>query len=299
MDPRRDRAIGSLLGLAAGDALGVPMEFQERDQRPPVTDLIGGGPFHLKPGEWTDDTAMALCLAESLLAKHDFDPRDLMERFVRWWKKGENSSTGSCFDIGNATRAALERYRKSGDPFAGSEDPMQAGNGSIMRLAPVAIFWHGSPERAARAAREQSRTTHASPACLDACELLARVLVAAIGGAGKAALLQPARPGWLAEVTQIAAGRWRDKQRAQIRSSGYVVDTLEAAFWCVARSEDARAALIMAANLGHDADTVAAVTGQIAGSIWGASALPLAWREKLVAAERITSLAEQLFDAVK
>lgn len=299
MDPRRDRAIGSLLGLAAGDALGVPMEFQKRDSRPAVTDLIGGGPFGLKPGEWTDDTAMALCLAESLLAHPDFDPRDLMERFVRWWKKGENSATGACFDIGNATRASLERFRKNGDPLAGSEDPMDAGNGSIMRLAPVAICWHGSPDRAAAVARSQSGTTHAAPACLDACELLARVLVAAIGGAGKAALLQPARPGWLAEITQIAAGRWRDKQRAQIRSSGYVVDTLEAAFWCVARSEDARAALVLAANLGQDADTVAAVTGQIAGAIWGASALPAAWREKLVGADRIVRLAEQLFDVVK
>jgi ADP-ribosyl-[dinitrogen reductase] hydrolase len=299
MDPRHDRAIGSLVGLAIGDALGASLKGMRRDQRPPLQDLIGGGPFALPPGAWTDDTAMALALAESLKAEAEFSPQDYMERLRSWWREGAYSATGTAIDVNPIVRAALERFEASGDPLAGSEKPTTAGSGAISRLAPIAIRWHGAPERAAQFARLQSRTTHAAPACLDAAELLARVLSAAIAGAGKAAMLQPARPGWLAEIIHIAAGRWRDKQRSQIRTSGYVVDTLEAAFWCVARSEDARSAVLMAANLAGEADAVAAVAGQLAGSIWGASAFPMAWREKIVAHERMVALASELCDLAK
>jgi len=105
-----DRAIGSLLGLAVGDALGATLEFSERDAHSPVTDIIGGGPFRLKPGEWTDDTSMALCLADSLIANKALDEHDLLERFVRWWEKGENSVKGRCFDIGTTTRQSLANF---------------------------------------------------------------------------------------------------------------------------------------------------------------------------------------------
>ena len=138
---RQDRALGCLLGLAVGDALGTTLEFARRDSRPAVTDMVGGGPFGLPPGAWTDDTSMALCLAESLLAHGRVDPHDLMTRFVRWYRDGHNSVTGTCFDIGGATRAALERFLRTGDPLAGSTDPRSAGNGSIMRLAPVPLAY--------------------------------------------------------------------------------------------------------------------------------------------------------------
>src|SRR5262249_970664 len=171
-DQRCDRAIGTMLGLAIGDAIGTTLEFSVRDARQPVTDMVGGGPFRLKPGEWTDDTAMALCLADSLLARNHLDQRDLMQRFCRWWRSGENSCTGTCFDIGNATRKALIRFERTGDPVSGSTDPQSAGNGSLMRLAPAAIRHHADLASAIEVARGQSVTTHAAAASVDACSFL-------------------------------------------------------------------------------------------------------------------------------
>ena len=146
---RRDCAIGALIGLAVGDALGTTIQFCPRDTYSPVTDMIGGGPFRLKAGEWTDDTSMALCLAASLIANGGIlEPTDLAQRFVRWWKRGKNSVTGACFDIGNATRSALAGFLETGRPV-GSEDPRSAGNGGVMHLAPVVLAAKGdsTPQR--------------------------------------------------------------------------------------------------------------------------------------------------------
>jgi ADP-ribosyl-[dinitrogen reductase] hydrolase len=136
----RERYRGALLGLAAGDALGTTLEFKPPGTFAPLADMIGGGPFHLKPGEWTDDTSMALCLAESLIEKRDFDAKDQMDRYCRWHEEGYLSSNGTCFDIGNTVAGALATYRRTGNPFSGSESPDTAGNGSLMRLAPVPLF---------------------------------------------------------------------------------------------------------------------------------------------------------------
>ena len=127
---------GILLGLAAGDALGTTLEFRRPGTFAPIADIVGGGPFNLPAGAWTDDTSMALCLAESLIERRGFDPVDQLERYVRWYRLGHLSSTGNCFDIGNTVRAALNRFERTREPYCGSTDPMAAGNGSIMRLAP-------------------------------------------------------------------------------------------------------------------------------------------------------------------
>lgn len=292
---RRDRAVGALLGLAAGDAVGTTIEFQPRDSYRHLTDMVGGGPFGLAPGEWTDDTSMALCLADSLLERGRLDPHDLMTRFLRWRGEGHNSVNGVCFDIGNTVSSALSRFARSGNPLAGDPDPSSAGNGSIMRLSPVAIAWHAAPEAAEAAARLQSATTHGAAEALDACALLCRVLVAAISGAGREALAQAPDPGWAPKVQAIARGDWRGRPRAEIRSSGYVIDTLEAALWSVERTSNFRDAVLTAANLGGDADTVAAVAGQIAGAIYGAQAIPQAWRERLAWRAEIEARAARLF----
>ena len=185
MDPRRDRAGGALLGLAVGDALGTTLEFSLRDSEPRVSDMVGGGPFGLAPGEWTDDTSMALCLAESILERGAIDPEDLMRRFTAWWQDGDNSLYGICFDIGITTSAALQRFLDTGDPLSGSTDPRTAGNGSLMRLAPAAIRWWGDPGKARAAARLQSRTTHGAAQAVDACDFFAGLLVEAIAGKPK------------------------------------------------------------------------------------------------------------------
>ncbi len=294
-----DRAKGALIGLALGDALGTTLEFERRDTQPEVTDIVGGGPFGLAAGEWTDDTSMALCLADSLLAAGGLDVRDLIERFCRWHEHGYNSATGECFDIGGATAAALSSFRATGEPLSGSTDPHSAGNGSLMRLSPVAIRWWRDPARAVEAARLQSRTTHGTPQAVEACALFAELLVEAIGGAPKETVLRTRDWRGDAAIAAVAAGSWRAKERDAISSSGYVLHTQEAALWCVGRSESIEEALILAANLAGDADTVAAVTGQLAGALWGMSGAPAAWLDKLAWRDRIESLAAALFKAAE
>lgn len=293
----RDRAQGALIGLALGDALGTTLEFSARDTRPPVTDLVGGGPFRLAPGAWTDDTSMALCLADSLLQRNGLDARDLVERFCRWHEEGYNSVTGECFDIGVTTCEALRTYRATGEPLSGSTEPGSAGNGSLMRLAPVAIRWWHDRAAAVEAARLQSRTTHGAPQAVEACALFTELLVEAINGAPKENVLRARDWDGDAGIAEVAGGSWRSKARDDISSSGYVLHTLEAALWCVGRSESVAEALVLAANLGVDADTVGAVTGQLAGALWGVSGAPAAWLDRLAWRQHIEALATRLFEA--
>jgi ADP-ribosyl-[dinitrogen reductase] hydrolase len=147
MEADRNRSRGCLLGLAVGDAVGTTVEFQPRGSFALVNDMVGGGPFRLKPGQWTDDTSMALCLATSLIAKNGFDPADQMDRYWNWYQNGYLSSTGSFFDIGNTVRQALETYQQTGNPFSGRIDPYSAGNGSLMRLAPIPLFYFPDLEK--------------------------------------------------------------------------------------------------------------------------------------------------------
>jgi ADP-ribosyl-[dinitrogen reductase] hydrolase len=296
-----DRSRGCLLGLAVGDAVGTTLEFRPRGSFAPISDMTGGGPFHLEPGQWTDDTSMALCLAASLVERGGFDPADQMKRYLRWVEEGYMSSTGKCFDIGSTTARALAKFRRTGDPFSGPTDSFSAGNGSIMRLAPVPIFFHPDEEAAVRYAAESSRTTHGSAECVDACRLLAAIIVRALGGADKDDVLFAGgdRFEGAAMIEMIARGDYRDKLETGIRGSGYVVESLEAALWCFYRTDSFEAAVLRAANLGDDADTTAAVCGQVAGAYYGMSGIPERWLERLAMREEIRSLADGLREAGK
>ena len=293
---------GCLLGLACGDAVGTTVEFQPRGTFARVTDMVGGGPFHLQPGQWTDDTSMALCLAESLVERKGFDARDQMERYCRWSKEGYLSSTGARFDIGRTVADALSRYRATGEPFSGSDDPLDAGNGSLMRLAPVALYYAPDRDVAVRYAAESSRTTHGCDEAVDACRYFAGLLVRALAGVGKDELLaedagsfgdRPLAPA----IAAIARGEYREKTADDIHGGGYVVHSLEAALWCFWQAQDYEEAILTAANLGEDADTTAAICGQIAGAFHGVDAIPAGWIEKLTMRERIEELADGLREA--
>jgi len=290
------RARGCLLGLAAGDAVGTTVEFKPRGSFQPLEDMVGGGPFSLKPGQWTDDTSMALCLGYSLVECNGFDAYDQMTRYVRWWREGYLSSTGRCFDIGVTVSGALSTFQRTGDPFAGSTDPHKAGNGCIMRLAPVPIFYYPDIDAAAHYAAESARTTHAAPECLDASRLFARILVRALRGDTKSAVLLGDSDTFTGapKIAAIARGDYRDKREAQIRGSGYVVDCLEAALWCFDHTESFADAVLLAANLGDDADTTAAVCGQVAGAFYGEEDIPAAWRARLTMGDAIGALADRL-----
>jgi len=299
---RLDRYRGALLGLAAGDALGTTLEFTARDTCPPLTGMIGGGPFRLKPGEWTDDTSMALCLAESLIETGGFDPADQMRRYLRWRHRGHLSSNGSCFDIGTTVASALNRFRDTGDPFSGSTDPQSAGNGSLMRLAPVPLFYARNLERAIARAAESSRTTHGAREAVDACRYAALLIVLAIEGASKAdlvsATLASDHPAFatepLAATVAAAAREAPGRDRDDIHASGYVLHSLEAALWAFASSGTFREGALLAVNLGEDADTTGAIYGQIAGAHYGVDAIPLEWRRCLAHRPRIEAMADRL-----
>ncbi|MCB8923547.1 MAG: ADP-ribosylglycohydrolase family protein [Ardenticatenaceae bacterium] len=293
---------GSLLGLAAADAVGTTLEFKAPGSFTPIEDMVGGGPFGLRPGQWTDDTSMALCLAESLVEK-GWDAHDQMTRYVRWYREGYLSSTGACFDIGNTVRGALHRFLQTDDPFSGSTDPYSAGNGSIMRLAPVPMFYAANPALAMERAGESSRTTHGAETAVSACHYFAGLIVGALNGESKDNLLSTGYapiPGYWQEhplhpdIAAIAAGSFKEKQPPAIKGSGYVVHSLEAALWAFHCSETFRDGCLLAANLGDDADTTAAVYGQLAGAFYGETAVPHPWRSQLALRDKIVTLAEQL-----
>jgi ADP-ribosyl-[dinitrogen reductase] hydrolase len=305
----RDRYRGTLLGLAAGDALGTTLEFKSPGTFDPLADMIGGGPFGLKPGEWTDDTSMALCLAESLIEQRGFDAKDQLDRYCLWYERGHLSSTGRCFDIGNTVRNALETYRRTGDPFSGSESPDTAGNGSLMRLAPVPLFFASNPKEAIDCTGESSRTTHGTKVALDACRYFAGLLAGALRGKPKPELLSPyfnptdELDFWNAngldpKIAAIAAGSFKKKNPPEIRGSGYVVESLEAALWAFDRSNSFREGALLAVNLGDDADTTGAIYGQIAGAFYGSEQIPPEWRAKLTMREAIIDLADRLYGLV-
>ena len=302
----RDRFRGCLSGLASGDALGTTLEFKSPGTFEPIDDMVGGGCFGLRPGQWTDDTSMALCLATSLVESAGFDPGDQMTRYVRWWRKGYLSSTGRCFGIGNATRSALCRFEKIREPFTGSIDPYSAGNGSLMRLAPVPMFFAGDPAEAIERSADSSRTTHGAEEAVDACRYFSGLLVGALNGVDKATLLSdrycPVEGYWrrnpLAErIDAVAAGSFKHKEPPEIKGVGYVVRSLEAALWAFHRSTGFRDGALLAVNLGDDADTTGAIYGQIAGAHYGVEAVPVEWRQRLTMRAGIESLADRLHDS--
>jgi ADP-ribosyl-[dinitrogen reductase] hydrolase len=187
--------------------------------------MVGGGPFRLRAGQWTDDTSMALRLATSLVERGGFDPRDQVERHRRWPEEGYLSSTGTCFDIGRTVSSALWRYRLDGELLAGPTHPGMAGNGCIMRLAPVPMFFFPDLDAIERHAAESSRTTHGATECVGACRLLGRMI-------GRALVAKPKEEVVLADsatftgsekIVEIAQGRWRRKTEVEIYGTGYVV----------------------------------------------------------------------------
>jgi ADP-ribosylglycohydrolase len=296
----RDRQRGMLLGLAIGDALGAAVEFEVPGTFEPVTGYRGGGPHGLEPGEWTDDTSMALALADSI-ADVGWELNDQAERYLRWWRTGAYSVNGRVFDIGTTTVAALQRFQRSGDArTSGDPSELASGNGSLMRLAPVPIAYARCfPDRLGMLvdrATESSRPTHASPQCLSACAYFAVVLAGLVHGLPREEVLhldwQPLQRlrelfPLHAEIEEVARGSFQVREPPEIQGSGYVVKSLEAALWAFQGAADFPQAVLRAVNLGDDADTTGAICGQLAGAYWGESGIPAEWRDGLAGRELI------------
>jgi ADP-ribosylglycohydrolase len=300
---------GGIWGLIIGDALGVTNEFTPKGGGKIVDDMVGGGVFNLLPGQWTDDTSMMLCQLVSYIEKGDFDPHDQMNRYVMWYRQGYLSSTGECFDIGGTTRWALTQYiRNPADPFAGPMDYNSSGNGSLMRLAPTPMFFVHDFEKAVYYSGLSSKTTHGSELCVDACRYFGGLIWGAVNGYDKTALLEPyfspVEGFWKANplnetIAHIASGIYKNKKNTDINGSGFVVESLEAALWCFHSTDNYRDCVLAAVNLGQDADTTAAVAGQLAGAFYGYEQLPEKWLRLLARKHEIEDYVAKFVQLVR
>jgi ADP-ribosyl-[dinitrogen reductase] hydrolase len=292
----RNKYIGMLVGLAVGDAVGTTNEF-EKDPAP-ITDMVGGGPFCLKAGQWTDDTSMALCLADSLIDMGRFNYADQLDKYVEWWQYGYNSVTGRCFDIGGTTQASLHLYVVNGSTLSSLTESRNSGNGSLMRLAPVVIFYSLNENAAVYWAGESSRTTHNTKEAVAACQYFTKLLLNAVRGYSKE-LLMHTMPDFNApaKIIEISEFDYLSMTRDDVKNpSGYVVDSLKAALWCFFNTNTFTDGCLLAANLGGDADTVGAIYGQLAGAYYGVENIPQSWLDKLAWKEKIVETAKNLYD---
>jgi len=283
MDDLKNKVKGAYFGLFVGDALGTTLEFKDRDTYEHITDMVGGGPFNLQPGEWTDDGSMAMALATTL-AEHGMDRIELLKNFTRWYKQGKFSVNGRCFDIGSTTQKALRKFIDSQglDPNPASTDFMDSGNGGIMRLAPVVVYATTLFE-CGELAVEQSSVTHDSMYCRTWARMLGELL------------WKLSQNNTLAELDGIYEPDLEKKARRDISSSGYVLDTYEAAVWSALQTSSFKEALLLAVNLGDDADTVGAVTGQIAGAMYGYDAIPQEWLDKIAMKPELDELFDKMW----
>lgn len=300
------RFLGALVGVAAGDALAAASQGRAPGTFAPVTDPIGGGPFGLAPGAWSDDTAMALCLAESLITCGGFDTRDQLERYIRWKEDGHLSATGACVGITPGVTRALAAGQWRRQRFFGSHDPRQLDPEPLSRVAPAVMFAFGNAEEAVRLASDAARVTCQAPIVLDACRLFGAAVHAALHGRSKDEVLVPAggldgldaaqlRP----RVRALARGAYRRKRSARVRAGPTIVHALEAALWAFDRTLTFADGALLVANMGERCDVACAAYGQLAGAYYGVEAIPIHWRRGLVRIGEIESMARQLYAAVE
>ncbi|MDR0387240.1 MAG: ADP-ribosylglycohydrolase family protein [Treponema sp.] len=308
LEDQKDKISSLLLGLAVGDALGVPVEFRPRGSFR-VTDMQGYGTHNQPPGTWSDDTSLALCLADSL--SRGFSPEDMARNFVRWRDEAAFTAHGAVFDIGISTAKAISRLKSGIAPEqAGCAGVNENGNGSLMRIAPLVFYLDGKPEAERfNITRAVSSITHAHPWSVAACFIYLKYLWEILNGHGKLgayanlkANFREGSPYLGADVmdrfARILRADIRTLPESAIKSGGFVIDTLEAAFWCFLTTDTYQAAVLKAVNLGDDTDTTAAVTGALAGLAYGLEGIPTAWLKTLAGSKDIRRLAGAMANAL-
>jgi ADP-ribosyl-[dinitrogen reductase] hydrolase len=300
-----DNVLGGLWGAIVGDALGVPVEFTSREERKkdPVINMRGYGTHNQPPGTWSDDSSLILCTVDSLV-HHAFDLRDMGQRFVRWYREGYWTPWGKVFDIGGTTRRAIGRLERGGDPeMAGDDDENSNGNGSLMRILPVALLFADlPPERLINYVHRVSSLTHRHPHSQIACGLYCLMEAELLHGstpidayrkAVDIGLKTYAKAPYLAEMApfrKFVSGRIYELSESDIGSGGYVVDTLEASVWCFINSNSFEETVLKAVNLGEDTDTTGCVAGGLAGIVYRASAIPKAWLGPIARAQDLQAI---------
>lgn len=292
---------GALIGLAVGDALGAPVEFKKRDTFKEIKDMRGGGRHNLEPGYWTDDTSMALCLAESLI-ESGFDLNAQLDKYSKWYQEGYLSSTGNCFDVGSNTGKSLEDYIENGK--LPPERERAAGNGSLMRLAPVPMYFCNDFKKAVKYSGKSSLATHNNIMAFDACRFFGGLVQQFINlkikvEPYKREVINMTRKDLeLNENIGRAINAALNKSKSDIISDGFVIHSLEASLWSFLNNNSFEEAVLEAVNLGEDADTVGAITGQLAGSYYGLKNIPERWSDKLAKKEKIFEIIENLYKEV-
>lgn len=296
----RYRFTGAMLGMAVCDSLTLTSQLRKPGSFAPVSEFLAGGVFDLPAGAWTDDTAMALCLAESLADRDTFDARDQLQRYVRWQREGYLSATGQCVGITASVARALGSAQWRRQPFAGSHDPEQLDREVLPRSVPAVLFHFGDVNEAIKRAADSARTTCQAPIALDACRLFAAILHTALSGRPKSEVLathaelfaaQPLKP----QVAAIAEGGFRDAPRTPWRASGAtVLDTLRSALAIFESTTHFREGALAAANLGGDCDAVASAFGALGGAYYSAAAIPATWRNTLIKKDLIEGLGDRL-----
>lgn len=303
----QDKYRGAILGLAIGDALGAPVEFKMPGEFDIVTDFRDTPRFGLPAGYWTDDTAMALCLANSLIEK-GFDPDDQVERYLRWLSDGYCSSTGKAIGVGQTVLRALSRFRPGESPYIAVTGRYADGNGTLMRIAPIPLYFRNNPEEAMESAILSSKITHGSQLCADACRYYSGLIIGALNGVSKQELLSPhyspidgywERDPLADEVLKVAAGSFKEKEPPDIQGSGYVVKSLEAALWAFHTTNSFEDGVLRAVNLGDDADTTGAIYGQLAGAYYGMKGIADKWIERVAKREELMDISYKLLLAMK
>lgn len=281
---RKIKAFGAFFGLIIGDALGAAFEFKKRDSFEKITDMQSGGAHGLKAGFWTDDSSMALCLAQSLI-ETDFDLIDQLDKYLSWYQDGYLSSTEKAFGIGANTAKSIEYFKKNGK--LPPESDRAAGNGSLMRLAPVAIYFRDDFEQAVEFSGKSSLSTHNNLMAVDSCKYFGGLLQQFINSriemdAFKTKVIKDTAVDLELDERVIKAVNGAfNKKREEIKSDGFVINSLEAGLWSFINSNNFKEAVLNAVNLGNDTDTIGAITGQIAGAYYGFNSIPDKWITKL------------------
>tara|TARA_B100000700_G_C15063470_1_gene867709 strand:+ start:7853 stop:9100 length:1248 start_codon:yes stop_codon:yes gene_type:complete len=306
----KNKVFGSLFGLVVGDALGTTLEFQPRDNSYTLTEIKGGGILNLNAGDWTDDTSMMLCIVDSFIKEHKdtkgqkaFNLKTQIDNYIKWFKEGFLSTNDRCVDIGMTVRNGLQYYQRTNTIKAGHNNIKASGNGSIMRLAPVPLYFKDNFKEAVIKSRESSETTHRSPLCLEGCAYFGAIINIALNNSeytkddilfsDKIQNINFSQP----EIISIVDGSaWRNLTYEELPNTGYVIDTLIASLWCFYYSENFAEGLIKAVNLAGDADTIGAVYGQIAGVFYGFDTIPKRWISILSKKEILFSMFDNFYN---
>ena len=311
---KQDAIIGGVMGVVIGDALGLPVQFMTKTEirKNPITDMTGGGFFGLEPGAWSDDSSLTLCLAESL-SEVGYNPEDIARRFVKWYRDGYMTPLGESFDIGGTTAIAMKRLIHGVAPFkAGPTDAESNGNGSLMRILPATLFFsHESDYTMIQRICEVSKITHGHPRSQLACSLYSLFVKELLKGSSPQEAYDTMRlksqtvffvdrkvGKQLSHFERIISGKLPNLPESEIKSGGYVVESLEAALWSFLTTSSFKDAVLTAVNLGWDTDTVGAITGSMAGVYYGFSNIPDHWLRKLLDYEKILSLTNQFADRI-